>query len=386
MVGANLADLYFSGEYSTATTWMGPTRSTWTCTTTPGTTSDYDAHIHGRSTGTTSSNRPQRASWPPHSDAGVDNDGDSLYEWLAVTVYIEVRSRVTTTSTPTSTADWDYITTIEILTYLDAGIDSVVPDVPGMDAQRDRVRRRVSASTWTSTAESYVWLDDDFHETGPYYVRRLRRRCAFDRVPVDERRADIDGVIDGEWDAADVVDLAAADVENELEAYMLVMNNATHLFIAYDVVGDEYEDYYDFASVGFDNGNDGILVDGSEDQFMMYSDTDETYHYVYDGWWGDWEYDCEPFDPDLTDHAGLAGAFGFGPSPMYASDHRMFEMSIPLALLDVDRRRHARVRGRFGVRTRRAGRLELGRELTGPCTTRTSTTRPSTETSSLPKL
>jgi hypothetical protein len=333
LVGENLAYLYFPGEYIYGGHADGPFRASMDLYDASWDYVDWDQH-YTDAYGYDEFEAPDASFLPPHSDAGVDDDADTLYEWLEVTVYIDVMTSGDYYLVAYLYWDWDYITTIETLTYLDAGTDSVSLMFPGwmLNAMGYDSECQIDLDIYT---ESYVWLDDDFHETGLYSWDAFD-----DDMPSIESQwtsvaPTIDGVVDSEWDAAEVVDLLAADVENELEAYMLVMNNATHLFIAYDVVGDEHEDYDDFASFGFDNGNDGVLVDGSEDQFMMYAGTDETYHYAYDDWWGDWEYDCGPFDPDLTDHGGLAGAFGFGTSPLYASDHRTFEFSIPLALLGV---------------------------------------------------
>ena len=333
-VGANSAELYYPGEVVYGSHLDGPYRvvmylydSSWNYL---GTDEHYTTAY-----GYDEFEAPAASFSPPHSDACVDSDGDSLFEWLAVTVNVDVQISGDYYVRTYLYSDWDYVTAVENLTYLDAGVDSVVLMFPGwmLNALGYDSAYYVYLNIYS---ESYVWLDDDEHETGTYSFGDFD-----DEVPaIESQWTDvapvIDGVIDdGEWDAAAVVDLVVADPTNELEAYMLVMNNATHVFIAYDVVGDEYDNYYDFASFGFDNGNDGVLVDGSEDQFMMYSGTDMTYHYAYDDWWGDWEDDCTPFDPDLPDHEGLAGAYGFGPSPMDASDHRMFEFSTPLALLGV---------------------------------------------------
>ena len=332
-VGAATFDLYFWGEYiygnrvdGAFTVGLDLSDSSWNYldddeyTTTDYLYDEFDP--------------PAACFAPPHSDEGVDTDGDALFEYLAVTVNIEVQVAGYYYVYGQFDSYWDYITDTVNYTYLEAGTDSVVFLFPGWminalgyDAEL-YVYLDVYSSSWT-------WLDDDVHITGTYSYADFD-----DDVPAIESvwtsvAPVMDGVIsDGEWASAAVVNIAAADAYNELDAYLLVMNNGTHLFIAYDVVGDLWDDYDDVASFGFDNGNDATLYDSDEDQFVMYSDTDSAYHYLYDSWWGDWEYDCS-FDPLLTDHEGLAGAYGFGPSPMDATDHRMFEFSIPLALLGV---------------------------------------------------
>jgi len=335
VVGSNVADLYFSGGLLYGTHLDGAYTvdlylydGYWNYL-------GYDMYTT-QVYGYEEFEPPAACFWPPHSDAGVDSDGDSLYEWLAVTVHIDVQiaGDYEVYGYLYSTW-WDYLASAVNLTYLDAGVDSIVLLFPGWMLNALGYDSAYEVELYLYS-DSYGDLDYDYYETGVYSFSDFD-----DEVPAIESQwasvaPVIDGVIDdGEWDAATVVDLAAADPENEIEAYMLVMNNATQLFIAYDVVGDTWNDNYDFASVGFDNGNDGALVDGGEDQFMMESYTDATYHYVYDSYWDEWVYECGPFDPDATDHEGLTGDYGFGPSPMDASDHRMFELSIPLALLGV---------------------------------------------------
>jgi len=143
----------------------------------------------------------------------------------------------------------------------------------------------------------------------------------------------IDGFIaSGEWADATVIDMRAADSMNMVGANLLVMNNATHLFIGFDVYGDTSEDTGDSSSFAFDTGNDDIATDGAEDEFELWASGSEN-HYDYYEWWSSWRSDCSPFDVSHPDHAGLMGDFGYDTSPGYAYDHRIFEYSVPLALL-----------------------------------------------------
>ncbi|MEE9341869.1 MAG: hypothetical protein V3V21_09475 [Thermoplasmata archaeon] len=144
----------------------------------------------------------------------------------------------------------------------------------------------------------------------------------------------IDGNITiGEWDNATVIDLI--DIPgNMIPARMLAMNDASFLYLSYDVVGDLTPGARDAASFSFDTNSDGVATPGREDQFVLSAVYDGSAHYVYDAM-GFWLLEDSPFDPGLPNHTGLAGAMGFGPSPSQPLDHVMYEISIPLALLGV---------------------------------------------------
>ena len=142
----------------------------------------------------------------------------------------------------------------------------------------------------------------------------------------------IDGNITvGEWENATVIDLMRIPM-NMLPADLLAMNDDSFLYLCYDVVGDITPSAMDSASFSFDTGLDGVASPGHEDQFVLSPLYSGAAHYVYDVS-GNWVIEDSPFDPSLPDHTGLAGAIGFGPSPSQPSDHRIFEISIPLALL-----------------------------------------------------
>src|SRR5512136_839378 len=77
----------------------------------------------------------------------------------------------------------------------------------------------------------------------------------------------IDGVLSaGEWANATTVDLSAIP-GNLLRASLLMENDNTYLYIAYDAVGDTTVDPMDEAAVAFDTGHDAIMTRGAEDQF-----------------------------------------------------------------------------------------------------------------------
>lgn len=137
----------------------------------------------------------------------------------------------------------------------------------------------------------------------------------------------------GEWSDATIVDLSAV-AGNDLGSYLYAANNDTHLFVAYDAYGDATDDVGDAASISFDPEHDGIATDGGDDEFVVYGDG-MTNHYNYSAGAGSWVIHCSPFDPFLPNHTGLAGAEGFGISPNSGTNHRIFEFSIPLAILNV---------------------------------------------------
>lgn len=144
----------------------------------------------------------------------------------------------------------------------------------------------------------------------------------------------INGVMGpGEWALATKIDLGAI-TGNQVPAYLLVMNNDTWLWFAYDAVGDVTEDSNDTASFALDTGHDAAVTNGREDQFVLANWLlGGSGHYVYNAVFGGWEVHDTPFDPGLPNHAGLEGAIGFGPSDLSGSSHRIYEFQIPFALL-----------------------------------------------------
>jgi hypothetical protein len=181
------------------------------------------------------------------------------------------------------------------------------------------------------------YLDDDYVTTSSF------NHDEFDgTVPrIESGWADvgptIDGVLDSsEWVTAVAIDLQTINPMNGLAGTLLVMNDGTNLYIAYDVFGDTTEDSGDACAIGFDTSNDDTLTDAREDQFVLRGWTWNTQsHFVYDTTWMSWATDCAPFDDMLTNHAGLAGAMGFGTSNGHALDHRVYELSVPLTLLGI---------------------------------------------------
>ncbi len=143
----------------------------------------------------------------------------------------------------------------------------------------------------------------------------------------------IDGALAaGEWAGATAVDLGAIP-GNGLPAFLLVENDGTYLYVAYDAIGDRAMDVVDQASVAFDTGHDAMMTPGGEDQFWWGSGAQNGQaHLTSDGSF--WNIEDSPFDTGLPDHAGLASASGFGPSDLSAADHATYELQIPLVLID----------------------------------------------------
>jgi len=142
----------------------------------------------------------------------------------------------------------------------------------------------------------------------------------------------IDGAIaPGEWADAASVDLGAIP-GNRLPAHLLVKNNASRLWLAYDAVGDTTSDSNDSASFALDTGHDGVGTNGAEDQFALLGTL--TAHFVFQA--GSWTLHDAPFDTSLPGHAGLLGSMGFGPSDRSATNHRIFEFQVPAGLIGAD--------------------------------------------------
>src|SRR2546427_1838358 len=177
----------------------------------------------------------------------------------------------------------------------------------------------------TTTTQAYSHLAFD----GPTPVTPIQSSSAV-TIPT------IDGVItSGEWNDSTLVNLTAIS-GNTLPAYLLVKNSPTMLYMAYDAVGDTSLSSADAAALAFDTGNDAVASNGHEDQFVQGGfggNPSNQSHWVYNSSLGYWSVEDAPYNPGLPNHAGLASAWGFGPSPALGANHRMYEFAIPLALL-----------------------------------------------------
>ena len=273
---------------------------------------------------------------PPHFDYGEDTDSDSLYEYLVIGVNLTV------------------------VVAGDYRIDSYLYDTYGsnvLDAQDSFTLAEGSQTVFLKFPAWVLALNDvdGYFDADLYLYDGSGNYLSYDSyTTASYLMADFDGEMpeimsswtysppsvngylsDGEWYNATVVDLVSVDPNNEVEATLMFLNDNVNLYIAVDVWGDLWEDSSDESSVSFDTGNDGLTSDGGEDIFYLQAwNPDTGIHYEYDVGSGWWTTHCSPYDNMLTNHDTLLGAVGFGPSPDHGANHRIFEYSIPLALID----------------------------------------------------
>jgi hypothetical protein len=275
--------------------------------------------------------------WPPHDDQALDGDDDGLYECLVVAATVEVYVDGEYTVTGTLYDDWGYVTDIAGNTsHLAAGTNHVELRFDGwlitlMNGDPWYVRLFLSDANGDEMDSNVYYLSStywnyDFDPTVP----ALEAGWAYEPPTIDG------AVASDEWFGACAVDFIAVDEANGVNAMMFVMNNDTHLFVCIDAVGDLTDDEGDTASLAFDTGNDEVLTDFREDQFVLTSMDywTDSQHLVFDSW--GWIVDCRPFDPELGQHEALKGMAGFGPSDASSVGHRIFELCIPLELLDAE--------------------------------------------------
>ena len=277
---------------------------------------------------------------PPHPDSGEDTNGNGLFDFLNVDVHVQVNVAGNyTVSGFLHNANYSLTAFSTAAAALTVGPASIrVPfsgpliNESGIDGpyivelQLFAVDGTpVSLGSNTTTTQAYNHLAFD----GAPPVPPIQSSPAT-TIPM------IDGTISsGEWDDATRVNLTAI-AGNTLPAYLLVKNNATMLYMAYDAVGDTTMTADDAASLAFDTGNDGVGSNGHEDQFVqggIGGNPSNQSHWVFNSASGLWSLEDAPYNPNLPNHAGLASAWGFGASPALGADHRMYEFAIPLALL-----------------------------------------------------
>ncbi|MEE9341066.1 MAG: Ig-like domain-containing protein [Thermoplasmata archaeon] len=151
-------------------------------------------------------------------------------------------------------------------------------------------------------------------------------------------------VIDGdfnltEWENSTLVDLRLVG-SNTLDAYLYAKNNDTHLFIALDAVEDTTADTADTASISFDGDHNGAPTDNGDHEFTVKGDVDASCtgftstkcHYVYSQTTNRWRAN-DPMDQGLPYQWGLDGAIGFGNSSKSATEHRIYEFSVPIEMI-----------------------------------------------------
>jgi len=143
----------------------------------------------------------------------------------------------------------------------------------------------------------------------------------------------MDGMINaGEWDDATIVDWSSVS-GNTLGVFMYVMNDNTHLYMAYDATEDTTSDPMDGCTFCFDTDHNGLETDQHDDQFHLGNPFGALHkeHLIYDGGLMTW-IDSGPVP---WTYPGLDGEMGYGSSPLSASAHRVYEIAIPLTLLTV---------------------------------------------------
>src|SRR5205807_8722563 len=100
------------------------------------------------------------------------------------------------------------------------------------------------------------------------------------------------------------------------------------LYMAYDAVGDTTMTADDAASLAFDTGNDGVGSNGHEDQFVqggIGGNPSNQSHWVFNSASGLWSLEYAPYNPYLTNLAGLACVCGFVASPALCAELRMYD-------------------------------------------------------------
>lgn len=294
---------------------------------------------------------------PPHADSAADSDGDGRYDVLNVHVNVTViragRYGVVGVLHDGFTEIWVGAG----FASLDPGPQTISVPFPGYAIRVSGIDGPYTVELGLVEYRGFQALEVNQHSTGKW------DHLEFEELPsIPSPRAmsppTIDGAIEGEeWADAFAEDLGALP-GNQVPGFLYAMNDDEFVYLAYDAVGDPTRDPWDVASIGFDTGNDEIPTDGGEDQFVQGGwVTYDQGHFVYDSGFGTWILEDSPFDPGLPDHAGLAGAWGFGPSPAGPMDHRIYEFQIPLVLLGAQ---PGDVLGLFGGSRRSPGLFDHG--------------------------
>lgn len=277
---------------------------------------------------------------PTHSDYGLDDDADGLFEYLIINVSVNVSVAGTYSIWATLFDDASDLVDVELFefTVTTLGATIVELEFDGWQAFASGLLNGSYLVDMLLEDTEGAWLDGDTYITGVYLQEDFESAVPLITSVWSATSPTIDGVFsEDEWANATSVVLEVDYPEDSLDAVLLVMNNETHVFVCYDAIGDLTEDMDDVASISFDTGGDGNLTFGGEDQFVVggtgWVPNGEA-HYVYG--LGTWVLDCTPFNELLVDHEGLMGATGFGISDNLVSDHRVYELSIPLALLEAE--------------------------------------------------
>ncbi len=273
---------------------------------------------------------PGLAFAPPHGDAGVDLDGDTLFDYLVVDVSLNVTEPGTYTVMAILFPAFARPFATFNVTTLEAGLQTVplwfygpALGMAGGDGPH-RVELRLFDSL-TRTPFAF-----DLTTTTPHFAREFAGPESLVSSPATTTPV-IDGALSaGEWSDASLVDLSSVP-GNQVPGFLMVKHDDNAIYVAYDAIGDTTQDVADSASIAFDTENDGIGSDGREDQFVQGGTSGDQAHYIF-RFYG-WSLEESPYSPSLPRHEGLASVSGFGSSDRSATDHRIYEFSIPLALL-----------------------------------------------------
>ncbi|MEE9174119.1 MAG: Ig-like domain-containing protein [Thermoplasmata archaeon] len=273
---------------------------------------------------------------PPHSDRGLDTDGDGLFNYLVVDVAIDVADAGTVLlEAYLYDSTFTLFLAISNVTSLEVGPQTVPLWFDGALITASERDGPYTVELYLYDYETFRFLGSDIHTTAPYSSQEFEGP-----EPLVASEALVTPTIDGafspgEWSDASAVNLSAIP-GNEVPGFLLVKSDDDFLYVAYDATGDTTEDLFDVASIAFDTDHDGVATDGREDQFVQggWVSNDQA-HFVYDASAGFWIEEDSPYDTSLPNHLGLASAWGFGPSENEGTPHRIYEFSIPLALLGV---------------------------------------------------
>ena len=272
---------------------------------------------------------------PPHTDSGIDTDGDGRFNELVVDVQIDVFTAGTYVVYATL---YDPSFSLILFSFYSDSLDPGMASFP-LAFQGYQINGSGIDGPYT--------VDIALYASGPVYGFagfNVSRTQAYSHLDFEEPPLIVSSLttaaptIDGafsvmEWSGATLVDLTTIP-GNALPAYMYVMNDFDNLYVAYDAFGDTTEGISDAASLAFDTGNDGNSTDGREDQFVQGGwVANNQAHLVWSASNFTWQIEDSPYDNGLPNHAGLTSDWGFGPSPNDGTNHRIYEFAIPLALL-----------------------------------------------------